>query len=301
MRRRLWSWFWLPLSLLTCCVSLSKVNVSEPAEPTVAFPTTWSEVVAGDAFKVRPKVRGTPQTDASALIVSIARYRDGTEALGAHHDAERFRTICSYTLGIPRERITWLRDEHAMAADINQAVRALPKSQRIYVYFAGIGARSEASSALLLLPYDAQKHDLAQTSLKLIDLQRGLPRTADSIVFLDAGFAPGQTRALSSGTRPLERVEVHAGPASAIVLSARASGPLVANEEGSAFSLALERALLRGDADGDRNGTVTLNEFVTYENDELRRSNAAGERPQQTELVLSGDPSRLELVWGLHD
>jgi hypothetical protein len=141
--------------LSACATEQSMVR----AEPTDAFPTTWSgqtgQTLAAHAPSAQPitvppapvappepaaapaPVAAThapppvaiaeetffaapPQPTAYALVVGIERYRDVPSPTGARHDAETFVRLARATLGVPERNVRVAFDDRATKVDIEK-------------------------------------------------------------------------------------------------------------------------------------------------------------------------------------
>lgn len=143
-------------------------------------------------------VRGQPVPDIRhALFIGVGRYADPTiPALpGVRTDRESVTQI-ALTMGVPRDKISYVTDAQATREGIRDALAELNQSvalgDRVMVYFSGYGTRTtagkEADCASAFLSHDGAVIDLAS----LARLLRSIAVKAEMlVVVLDAGFAPG--------------------------------------------------------------------------------------------------------------
>ena len=274
-----------------------------PAQPRETGRATPSpdDVDAGAPFDV-------PRNDrALAVVFGIDRYRALPPARFAARDALTMRGYAVRLLGVPDDADhLYLRvDADATGNEFRKAfgatgwlARRATSQSDVLIYFAGHGAASP-DGAPLVLPWDADANYAMETGYPLADMYEALARIpAHSItIVLDACFA-GLTRSgapLRAGTRPIVLSVEH--PALlrqgmtllAAAQGAEAAGDLPSQQHGI-FTYYLLRGL-RGDADSDADGRVTVGELQRY----LTAGVPAAARSQDREqhpLVIARDTSR---------
>lgn len=244
-----------------------------------------------------------PSRDAVALVVGIERYRDLPGAPYARADAETMRDYLVRVVGVPEENVAVKTDDRATRADLGEAfedwlpARVQP-GQQVFVYYAGHGAPGDDGKEAYLVPYDGNPGNLRKSGYPLRQLYRALDRlpTANVNVILDACFSGvGERSVMARGARALVRVEENAiaGGARAVVLASSRADQMslsYGEKRHGLFTYYLFRAL-RGEADGDRDGAVTLRETFAYVSAQVRQQ--AGRQMKRQEPVLLPDPEAL--------
>ena len=171
----------------------------------------------------------------------------------------------------------------------------------VIVYFAGHGA-SDRDGTPLLLPFDADVNYPRETAMQLAVLYSALAKLPARriIVVIDACFS-GVSRGgtvLSDGARPIVvSIEHPALLRDGMVVFAAAQGAQTANDlpekQHGLFSYQFFRAL-RGAADADADGSLTVDEVDTFVTRETRAAAAHTDR-EQVPLVIARERS-LRLV-----
>ncbi len=241
---------------------------------------------------------GRGKNSAVALVIGIEDYRRMPEASHARTDANVFRDYAHRALGVPRSRIVTLFDADADNIGIQDAVHRLGGlvhgDTDLYVFFAGHGFAS-GQGVPYLLPHDGDARYLSQL-VSRNDLFESLAdlRARSVTVFLDTCYS-GRGRAgtvLAKGMRPLVIASSNEGvPEGFTVISAAASdefsGDLPEAEHGL-FSYYLMRGL-GGEADGNGDRAITVEELHGYIAGEVGRQAARLGREQTPELFGERD------------
>ncbi|MBI3297605.1 MAG: caspase family protein [Elusimicrobia bacterium] len=234
-----------------------------------------------------PAAVGAGGPDDAALVVGVSRHKDGPAARYAERDAELMAKYLARTAGVPEANVKLLLDEAATKEALDEALtRWLPgvlrEGSRAFVYFAGRGAPGTDGPALV--PFDGKPGE-PKTLLPLSAVTSVLAASPArrALVLLDAGGAAPAAVPASAGRR-------------LAVLSA-ASGAQAAGDFDKAkhglFTYALLKGL-RGEADGDGDGKVSVDELFGYVSGQVtRRAEAMGR--EQTPVLLpepsAGDPA----------
>ena len=236
---------------------------------------------------------GRRQQQALALVIGVEDYKRMPEARYARADANVFRDYAHRALGIPRGRIVSLLDSDADNIGIQGGVRRIQglvdEKTDLFVYFAGHGFAT-GKGVPYLLPHDGDARHLGQLTSRndLFDSLAALGARSVT-VFLDTCYSGrGRTgTVLAKGMRPLVIASSNEGvPEGFTVISAAASdefsGDLPEAEHGL-FSYYLMRGL-GGEADGNGDRAITVEELHGYIAGEVGRQAARLGREQSPEL-----------------
>jgi uncharacterized caspase-like protein len=163
----------------------------------------------------------------------------------------------------------------------------------VIVYWSGHGQTDLRTKAAFLLPNDADPNYPAQTGLALAELYERLAalKARSVVVFIDACFS-GSTRegsALLAGARGVVvSVEHPALRSETMAVFSAATGEQVASawpeRQHGVFTYWLLKGL-RGEADADADGAVTVDELDRYVRATVSRSAAALDREQTPQVV----------------
>ncbi|MGZ8217900.1 caspase family protein [Methylomagnum sp.] len=154
------------------------------------------------------------RADTHALIMGIGHYADPKSRLpGIDKDRDRARTIARH-LGVKDSRITELGDSQLTLAGTRRAFDDLlgkvGEDDAVFVYYSGHGSRRMVgqSCAESLVTYDGKPFTDQELEGKLRQLSE---KSRKLVVFLDACFSGGATRARSRAYEP-KAVEGDAKP-----------------------------------------------------------------------------------------
>jgi hypothetical protein len=238
-----------------------------------------------------------PKRPRAALVIGIEDYKRLPSARHARNDAKTFATYADRALGVSREDMVEVYDGDADNFGIQDAIRRMgsyvtPETD-LYVYFSGHGF-SSGEGVPYLIPQDGDARFLDRiASREEIFASLDELRAHSVTVFLDTCYS-GRSReggALHEGMRPLvlasEGGELPDG--FAVISAAGAtefSGDLAGVGHGL-FSYYLMRGL-QGDADGDADQVLTLEELHDYVQEEVVRQAARVGREQRPELSGEG-------------
>ncbi|MEP7347573.1 MAG: caspase family protein, partial [Gemmatimonadaceae bacterium] len=248
----------------------------------------------------------TVNPDAVAVIFGVDYYRSLPRARFAARDATTMSRYVTDVFGVPNDadHILLRQDGDATQGEFRRAFgetgwlarRVKPQSD-VIVYFAGHGA-ADRSGAPLLLPFDADVNYPRETAVQLADLYGALAKLPARriIVVIDACFS-GISRggvALAEGARPIVvSIEHPALLRNGMVVFAAAQGAQTANDlpekQHGLFSYQLFRAL-RGSADTDGDGSMTVDEIDAFVTRETRAAAARKDR-EQIPLVIARERS----------
>ena len=164
--------------------------------------------------------------------------------------------------------------------------------------YAGHGLPSTDGKSLYFLPYGVDKQYLARTAVGQKEVIAALvaakPKTVT--MFIDACYS-GSTRSgeiLVADARPVNlKVEQGMYPSNFTVISASANDQISSSSpelKHGIFSFYLMKGM-EGDADGNKDGKITVREMQEYLSDKVSRQAMTKNAQQDTQLV--GDPSRV--------
>jgi len=290
---------------------ISKTVGQQPAVASAAQPASSTAAAASVSSAGDGWVSAAPQAGAYALIVGIESYRDLPPPTGAESDAKAFEQLARKTMGLTDDHIRVAMGNRATKTDLQGHLEWLTKSAsaggRIYLYFSGHGSPEPASGTPYLLPYDANPKDLAGSAIRLSSVIEALDKSKakDVLVFVDSCFSgAGGRSVLAPGTRPLVRVrEEPAQPRVAVFAASAAdevSGPAPKEAKG-AFTKYLTEALGTGQADGNGDGQITMQELASWVSPRVTRAAKEDGRAQTPHLKVGASMQGAEQVivsWG---
>lgn len=256
-------------------------------------------------------VSAAPQPAAFALIIGIESYRDLPPPTGAESDAKAFEQLARKTLGLTDDHIRVAIGNRATRTDLQGHLDWLTKSAsaggRVYLFFSGHGSPEPASGTPYLLPYDANPKDLAGSAIRLSSVIEALGKSKakDALVFVDSCFSgAGGRSVLAPGTRPLVRVREESPQPRVALFAASApdetSGPAPKEARG-AFTKYLTEALGTGQADGNGDGQITMQELASWVSPRVTRAAREDGRMQTPHLTVGTSMQSADQVvvsWG---
>lgn len=247
----------------------------------------------------------TRRPDAVAVVLGVERYRRLPDARFAERDAALMRRYAVEALGVNDdvEHLYYRSgadvttgELHKLFGETGWLARRVSANTDLVVYWAGHGAPDAARRTPFLLPFDADPAFVTETGYSLGDLYDRLARLpARSItIILDACFT-GLTRdgqALVRGARPTVLSIEH--PAlvrrqMAVISAARGTetaGDLPEVRHGL-LTYWVARGL-RGEADADGDGAITVAELGRFAGDGVSVTAARQDREQHP-LVVARD------------
>ncbi len=250
------------------------VSVSVVSGSTAPPPQTLTAALRGSIGRLEsidqiPASTGLQRPQTYVLAVGLSAYRDPqiTARKYAALDAELVAGYLQAVGGVPPANVRVLQDWKAPRNDIEDSVlewlpRRLTNDSVVIVYFAGHAAVSP-SGETYLIPYDGKQTSTARL-YALKDLEAGLARlkAKQTLFIFDGGvLAFGRAKAAkargpqwSAGKSPVVRL---------IGATGLHSGLEPAKLRHGLFTYYLLRGL-KGDADANFNGEVTLGELTAY-------------------------------------
>ena len=237
-----------------------------------------------------------------AVAIGISKYLNADRGIPqlqfAHRDAIAFMDFLQSPQGggFPSSNIKLLINEQATTRNIRSALftflKQAGKDDLVLIYFAGHGAPEVGRpDNLYLLSYDTDVDDMASTAFPMWDMETALKRyiNAERVVVLadachsagvggEAGFrSVGNTNLINTYLSNLQktkpgRVTITASEANELSREGKEW------ENHGVFTYYLLKAL-KGGADQDGNGIVTITEAFNYVNNKVRRSTNSQQHP----------------------
>lgn len=238
-----------------------------------------------------------------AIIVGVSRYREQKipRLDNADKDAQAFGDFLKTQDRIFKDaRVVMLTNEKATKSEVEKHLYyTLPragKDDTIILFFSGHGAYDPVRpSEYLFLTYDADPEYLGTTAVKMSGLEFLKGIEAERVVIIaDACHSGGYTSmkpkvAQSSLQSFLQEVRTSSGT---IIITSGKKDQLsweVPNQKQSVFTHSLIEGL-KGKADKDRDGVVTLNEAYEYAYNLTREQSLGRQHPQLEGKVTGAFP-----------
>lgn len=255
---------------------------------------------------IPPRAKGGPSGNV-AVVVGLSRYREKAipAVKYAARDAEVMARYLQNVGGVAADDIKILTDDAATKSDLEAYLEDwLPRRVRpdttVYFYYAGHGAPDLTGKESFLVPYEGHP----DFPTKLYPLARAyaalakLPAKA-VVVMLDSCFSGAKGRGLTQeGARPLVSAQAPSGLDPKLAVLAGASGSQIASDldkaEHGLFTYYLLKGM-RGDADKDKDGTVTLAELYPFVRGGVSERASRELNRDQTPVLIGGSGERGEL------
>jgi hypothetical protein len=276
---------------------------SVPPPQTLLATVQRTGVKLDDVDQVPAVTAGFQRPGDYLLSIGLSSYRE--PQIGARKyaalDAEMVATYFQALGGLPKHNVRLLQDWSALRPDIEEALldwlpSKITKDSLVVVYFAGQAIVSPAGETFLI-PYDGSLG--ATTRLyPLKDLEMALGRLkAKQVLFVFDGTV------LKNGAEGRTKVALPKWEATGPVLHLIATTGFGKSLESDTmrhglFTYHLLRGL-RGDADTNRNGEVTIGELTAYINRKVpvaARSNFKQEQQPQVLPALRASDKNLEMT-----
>ncbi|MHC4661370.1 MAG: caspase family protein [Planctomycetota bacterium] len=240
-----------------------------------------------------------------AAVIGISDYQNVPKLKYAADDAKEFHRFLTKDLGVPEENITLLLNEDAVLPKIKETLgitlmAQAAKHDTVFIYYAGHGAVDPSTDSpdgdgleKYLLPVDAERDNLYATALPVRDIAVIFDRIkSDRIVmYMDACYAgasnPNQkVRTLTANTRATVNDgflrKLSEGKGRIVITAAGASEVAEERDEykHGVFTHYLLKAL-RGDADVDKDGLVSLAEGFEYVFNKVNETTKRSQTPMK--------------------
>jgi hypothetical protein len=237
-----------------------------------------------------------------AVVIGISRYLNADRGIPplqcAHRDAIAFMDFLRSPQGggFRLSHTKLLVNEQATTRNIRSALFTFLKQARkddlVLIYFAGHGAPEVGRpDNLYLLSYDTDLDDMASTAFPMWDMKTALERYINAervVVLADACHSAGvggEAGLRSVGNSNLINIYLSnlqkTKPGRATITASEANELSREGKEWDnhgVFTYYLLKGL-KGDADSDNNGIVTIAEAFTYVNNKVRRSTNSQQHP----------------------
>jgi uncharacterized caspase-like protein len=271
--------------------------------------TTKNFRIESDVEKL-PPVAQRPNPKNWGFVVGIERYSNLPSVDFAQKDSSIMKEYFIRVLGIPEENIKYLVDSQATKSTITGHLRSIlprnvEKDSNLYFYFAGHGFPEVVEGKIVdtyLVPYDGNTQFITESGYKIKELYEDLEKLniQRSYVFLDACFSGGASRSqkMLAGTRPvlIDPPTIPFKTDKVVALSSTKGGQASNSYPERKHGLFTYFLLggLRGDADRDGDGWVSMEELFEY----VRENVAKISRRKGTEQDPTLNPP-LDAVRGL--
>lgn len=223
-----------------------------------------------------PPITGRNNPDAIAVVIGISRYeeKDIPPVEYARRDAETVRDYLIKTLGFHEKNVLQFYDEQATETKLRSVFnrlknRVIPGQSEVFVFYSGHGLPE--SNEPYLAPYDLQPEDIKTTGYAVKDLYKQMEEIKGKrvTIVIDACFS-GQSQggALIKSASPLfTKVSNPVLKMKNGLLFTASTGNQIASwdhkKRHGLFTYYFLRGL-RGQADTDRDGMVTVHEMDQY-------------------------------------
>jgi len=281
--------------------------VAQTLDVTLPEPTRADSAPAAPASLLDEVERDIPRAaeqnpDAIAVVIGVERYAALPAARFAARDAHLFRRYATAVFGVPDDRNhVYLRTDadatgnefRKLFGDEGWLARRVQPTTDLYIYFSGHGAPDVKTRTPYLLPTDADAGYPRETGFALNALYQQLAKldVRSVTVFLDACFT-GATRSsgtLFNGARPIViSVEQPALLRDNFAVIAASGGDQIASDyPAKRHGLFTYFAMLglRGAADADADGTVTVGELERYLEARIPGAAASLDREQKPVVI----------------
>ncbi len=274
---------------LHVAISTAGTNAQPPSQ-TLTLSVQPTGIKSDDVDQIPAMASGFRQPDTYLLSIGIGTYRDKrvTSRKFAPSDAEIVSRYLQSIGGIPASNVRLLQDWKALRPDIDEALMdwlpsRMNKDAVVLVYFAGQASVSSTGETFLI-PYEGT---LASTSraYPLKDLEAALARLhAKQTLFLFDGIVSrvgldGKTKAALPQWNPPGSATLHI-----IGVNGIGRGLEDDQHQHGLFTYYLLRAL-RGEADTNRDGDVTVGETVSYLSQKVLWASKAHMNQEQRLLI----------------
>jgi uncharacterized caspase-like protein len=239
------------------------------------------------------------------LIIGIEKYQRFPKADFAKEDAGQMYAYFTKVLGIPESNIFQCYEEEATKSQLianikGQLPRRVEDGETLFVYYSGHGYFESKSQSHYLVPYDCDPKSIQQTAYNLEDIYKDLDglNIKEIVVFLDAcfsGTARNPKMNKVPGTKPIGSagdLKFYSDLDKVTTLSATTANQTALSYEGTShgrFTYFLMIGL-RGDADTNEDGDITLRELHDYVSFHVSKTaRDSGEQQNPTLRLPSGN------------
>jgi formylglycine-generating enzyme required for sulfatase activity len=260
--------------------------------------SAWAPVPAASAAAAAAPEFTQP--NAYAVVVGISQYSEEVipKVPYAVKDAQAIAALLETQAGIPKTHIKVLTDSKATLSGLRNHLgdwlRMRAKADAtVYVYFAGHGTPNLQTQSGAIVPWDGHPDFPAGLyPLKELEDTLGTLPTKDVIVFLDSCFSGGAGRSvLPKGARPMGLQYPVLAQGNVMVLAAATGTQISSDYDKAGHGLFTHYLLagLRGEADADKDGLVTLTEIFPFVRDRVAHTAVEELNREQTPVFLPGE------------
>jgi hypothetical protein len=273
---------------------------TQPPTQTLALSIQPTGIKADDVDQIPALATGFRQPDTYLISIGIGFYRDRQipSRKFASLDAKMVSNYFQSLGGLPASNVHLLQDWKAIRSDIDEALLDwLPphmnKDAVVIVYFAGL-ALVASTGETFLVPYDGTSTTTSR-AYPLKELEATLSRlNAKQTVFLFDGIVSRMGPDIPTKNALPQWYPTGSSTLHVIGISGIGRGLEDDQHRHGLFTYYLLRAL-RGEADTNRDGDVTLGETVTYLSQKVRWASKAHmnqeQRPFAVPAIHPTDPS----------
>ena len=235
-----------------------------------------------------------------AVVVGISQYKAVQPLRYADKDAVAFYDYLTQHIGVPKEQTTLLLNEQATLMSLKRTLgtelkRKAGEKDTVIVYYAGHGAPEADASAgdddgleKYIVPYDADPRDLYTTALPMREIETIFQRlTPERIIFISdscySGATAGRTFATASRRAIVSEnflTRLSKGKGRVVLTASKASEVSEEREDlgHGVFTYYLLEGL-RGKADADKDGIVTVDEVYAYVSKKVPEATGQNQHP----------------------
>ena len=240
------------------------------------------------------------QPNAYAVVIGIGQYREEVipKVSYAVQDAQAMAGLLETHAGIPKTHIKVLTDSRATLSDLRNHLgewlrMRVKADSTVYVYYAGHGTPNLQTQSGSIVPWDGHP-DFPAGLYPLKELDDTLSKlpTKNVIVFLDSCFSGGAGRSvIAKGARPMGLQYPVLSSGEVMVLAAATGTQISSDYDKAGHGLFTHYLLagLRGEADADKDGLVTLKEIAPFVRDRVAATAVDELNREQTPVLLPGE------------
>lgn len=256
----------------------------------------------GDVDEIPPPSESFQQPDAHLLAIGIGAYRDEQIPIRkfAAQDAELVAGYFQSLGGVPSDNVRLLQDRRALRPDIEEAIldwlpsRVTPDSV-VIVYFAG-QAMVNATGETFLVPYEGSRTSTSRLyPLKDLQAALGKMKTRLTLLIFDGSVLRLGGDAKTKGKPPVQPLAPQWEAGARNIVRLIGNTGLQAGLEPDKlrhglFTYYLLRGL-KGEADANQDGDVTLGELANYLEEEVPIAAKSTFRQDQQPMVVPPLPA----------
>lgn len=235
-----------------------------------------------------------------AVVVGISKYQAVQSLRFADRDATAFHAYLRSQVGVPADHVTLLLNEQATLTNLKRTLgtelkRKAGEKDTVIIYYAGHGAPEAEASASdedglekYVVPYDADPKDLYTTALPMREVETIFHRlAAERVIFINDSCYSGATAGRTFATASRRAVvsdsflnRLSSGRGRVVLTASKASEVSEEREDlgHGVFTYYLLEGL-RGKADADGDGIITVDEAYTYVSKQVAEATGQNQHP----------------------